>query len=133
MELGTVTWFNDAKGYGFVRNDRDNNDYYVHCSQIVSNGFKTLQSGQRVKFEIKPDNKGNRGCYSVEEVDPQEEDLLKDKTTALSGLIKEILSALKCSVPQPDINNDCCGVTITCWHCQKRKEFEARVKTIMER
>ncbi len=57
MEQGTVKWFNDAKGYGFITRD-SGGDVFVHHSAIKSNGFRSLQEGQRVEFEVTKGPKG---------------------------------------------------------------------------
>ncbi len=54
---GTVKWFNDAKGYGFLTSD-DGQDVFVHFSAIQEEGFKTLAEGQRVEFEVVQGQKG---------------------------------------------------------------------------
>ena len=54
---GTVKWFNEAKGYGFITAD-SGNDGFVHYSAIQQDGFKTLAEGQRVSFEIVQGSKG---------------------------------------------------------------------------
>ena len=51
MKTGTVKWFDSAKGFGFISSD-EGKDVFVHFSAIVSNGFKTLEEGQKVTFEI---------------------------------------------------------------------------------
>ncbi|HNZ83176.1 MAG TPA: cold-shock protein [Sedimentibacter sp.] len=51
MKTGTVKWFDSAKGFGFITSD-EGNDVFVHFSAILSNGFKTLEEGQKVKFEV---------------------------------------------------------------------------------
>jgi len=56
-ELGTVKWFNEAKGYGFIKRDGAD-DVFVHFSAIQSSGFKTLQEGQRVEFSVEQGRKG---------------------------------------------------------------------------
>ena len=57
MEQGTVKWFNDAKGYGFI--SRGNGaDFFVHFSAIQSNCFRSLQEGQQVQFDVTQGNKG---------------------------------------------------------------------------
>ena len=57
QETGTVKWFNDAKGYGFiVRND--GNDVFVHYSVIEAEGHRTLMEGQKVQFTVQEGNKG---------------------------------------------------------------------------
>lgn len=54
---GTVKWFNDAKGYGFISGD-SGEDLFVHYSGIVADGFKTLKEGQRISCEITAGDKG---------------------------------------------------------------------------
>jgi len=51
MAQGKVKWFNDAKGFGFITPDDKGPDLFVHHTAIQSNGFRTLQEGQRVSFE----------------------------------------------------------------------------------
>ena len=54
---GTVKWFNGKKGYGFITGD-EGGDYFVHFSGINVNGFKTLEEGQKVSFEVEQGQKG---------------------------------------------------------------------------
>lgn len=51
MKTGTVKWFDSAKGFGFITSD-EGNDVFVHFSAILSEGFKTLEEGQKVSFEV---------------------------------------------------------------------------------
>ena len=55
---GTVKWFNDSKGFGFLTRDDGEKDVFVHHSAIQGEGFKTLSEGQRVKFEVVQGQKG---------------------------------------------------------------------------
>jgi CspA family cold shock protein len=57
MEQGTVKWFNDAKGFGFLSRD-NGEDVFVHHTAIQSNGFRSLQEGQRVQFNVTKGPKG---------------------------------------------------------------------------
>ena len=55
---GTVKWFNEQKGFGFISNDEGGADVFVHFSSIMADGFKTLKEGQKVTFEIEEDPHG---------------------------------------------------------------------------
>ncbi|MCL2669888.1 MAG: cold-shock protein [Syntrophaceae bacterium] len=57
MSEGTVKWFNEQKGFGFIQQD-GGGDLFVHFSAIQANGFKTLLEGQRVSFEVTQGQKG---------------------------------------------------------------------------
>ena len=57
---GTVKWSSKEKGYGFITRDDNQGDVFVHFSAIQQRGFKTLQEGQKVEFEVEQDEKGPR-------------------------------------------------------------------------
>ncbi len=58
MNVGTVKWFNDAKGFGFIRPEDGGDDVFVHFSVIEGDGFRTLKEGQTVKYEFERGPKG---------------------------------------------------------------------------
>ena len=58
MATGTVKWFNDSKGYGFITPDEGSKDLFVHFSNIAGDGFKSLSEGSRVEFEPRVGQKG---------------------------------------------------------------------------
>ena len=58
MATGSVKWFNDAKGYGFIQPDSGGKDLFVHHSSILGTGFKTLAEGAKVEFEERAGQKG---------------------------------------------------------------------------
>lgn len=68
MEQGIVKWFNDAKGFGFITRDTNNEDIFVHFSAINANGFRSLREAQRVQFEV---TRGPKGLQA-ENVQPVE-------------------------------------------------------------
>ncbi len=64
METGTVKWFNAEKGYGFITGE-DGNDVFVHFSAIQEEGFKTLEEGQSVSFDIEEGQRGPQATNVV--------------------------------------------------------------------
>ena len=60
MATGTVKWFNDAKGFGFITSDAGGEDLFAHFSAIQANGFKTLKEGQKVTFDVTTGPKGKQ-------------------------------------------------------------------------
>jgi CspA family cold shock protein len=62
MATGTVKWFNDAKGFGFITPDEGGEDLFAHFSEIQAQGFKSLQEGQKVSFEVKMGPKGKQAA-----------------------------------------------------------------------
>lgn len=65
MSTGTVKWFNAEKGYGFIKNDDDSGDLFVHFSAIQTDGFKTLDEGQQVEFDAEADPKNSSKMRAV--------------------------------------------------------------------
>lgn len=66
MEQGTVKWFNDDKGYGFITRD-NGSDVFVHFSAIQGEGFKTLKEGQHVTFDVEDSDRGPQAANVVKD------------------------------------------------------------------
>ena len=66
MQKGTVKWFDAVKGYGFIAG-YDGKDVFVHQSNILMKGFRALEVGQRVSYQIEPTEKGNKAINVVVE------------------------------------------------------------------
>jgi cold shock protein len=62
MPTGSVKWFNNAKGYGFIVSDEAGEDLFAHYSAITMDGYKTLKAGQKVSFDI---TRGDKGLHAV--------------------------------------------------------------------
>ncbi|MFT4726872.1 MAG: CspA family cold shock protein [Granulosicoccus sp.] len=67
MATGTVKWFNEAKGFGFLAQENGGDDVFVHFSAIKSEGFKTLNEGQKVTFDVEDGAKGPQATSVVPE------------------------------------------------------------------
>ena len=65
MKQGTVKWFNESKGFGFIANDEGGDDVFVHFSGIIGSGFKTLTEGQKVTFDVEQDPKNSSKLRAV--------------------------------------------------------------------
>ena len=66
MATGTVKWFNDAKGYGFITPDGGGEDLFAHFSAINMSGFKTLKEGQKVSFEVTSGTGGKKQASNIQ-------------------------------------------------------------------
>ena len=73
MYHGTVKWFNETKGFGFISNDEGGDDVFVHFSAIVADGYKKLIEGQKVTFDTEPDPRGAKGVRAANVVAQAEE------------------------------------------------------------
>jgi CspA family cold shock protein len=60
MATGTVKWFNDTKGYGFIKQDDGGEDLFAHFSEIKADGFRSLAEGQKVSFDVTMGQKGKQ-------------------------------------------------------------------------
>ncbi|MBU3735556.1 MAG: cold-shock protein [Methylobacterium sp.] len=60
MATGTVKWFNDAKGFGFITPDEGGDDLFAHFSAIVASGYKSLKEGEKVTFDVTEGPKGKQ-------------------------------------------------------------------------
>jgi len=67
MATGSVKWFNESKGYGFISQDDGGSDVFVHFSAIQGSGFKTLAEGQKVTFDLQEGPKGPQAGNVVAE------------------------------------------------------------------
>lgn len=65
MATGTVKWFNDAKGFGFIAQDDGGPDVFVHFSAVQGSGFKSLAEGQKVTFDVQDGPKGPQASNVV--------------------------------------------------------------------
>ena len=65
MPQGTVNFFNDAKGFGFIAPDEGGNDAFVHVTALEASGLRTLSQNQRVEYDLAPDRRGRESATNV--------------------------------------------------------------------
>ena len=68
METGIVKWFNETKGYGFIKPDSGDQDVFVHISAVRNAGMQTLQENQRVQFEVEAGSNGKTSAINLKEL-----------------------------------------------------------------
>lgn len=83
MAVGTVKWFNNAKGYGFIVPEHGGDDLFVHYSSIEMEGYRTLKAGQDVSYEEHAGDKGSSAVRVRQKEDPASEEAVA--LTAASG------------------------------------------------
>jgi cold shock protein len=69
MPIGTVKFFNESKGYGFIAPDQGNQDAFVHISAVESSGMRTLRENQRVSYELEQDRRGKMAAVNLKPAD----------------------------------------------------------------
>lgn len=69
MINGTVKFFNESKGYGFIAPDGGGNDAFVHISAVENSGMRTLRENQRVTYELQPDRRGKMAAVNLKSAD----------------------------------------------------------------
>ena len=90
MSTGKVKWFNNAKGYGFIRPDAGGDDLFVHYSYINMEGYKSLKAGQSVSYDVREANKGLH-AVSIQSLDPVTDiniaaNAIDENSTPVSGM-----------------------------------------------
>ncbi len=89
-EQGTVRWFNNKKGYGFLQKKSDGKDIFVHFSAISMEGYKTLKAGDQVEFEVTDGEKGPQASsVVVVGSQPVESEKVEEKPAETSETIKK--------------------------------------------
>jgi CspA family cold shock protein len=69
MPIGTVKFFNDSKGYGFIQPDDGGKDAFVHISAVERSGFRSLRQDQRVSYELQEDQRGKTSAVNLKSAD----------------------------------------------------------------
>lgn len=88
MKTGTVKWFNNAKGYGFILADNSNEDLFAHYSTIQMDGYRTLKAGQAVKFETQAGDKGTH-AINIRAFDTTQNENISSEATSSEAVTSE--------------------------------------------
>ena len=72
MPIGTVKFFNDSKGYGFIQLDGGGNDAFVHVSAVERAGMRSLRENQRLSFDLEQDNRGKTSAVNLQSVESEQ-------------------------------------------------------------
>ena len=67
MAIGTVKFFNDSKGYGFIAPESGGNDAFVHISEVEKSGMRTLRENQRVSYDLQEDRRGKMAAVNIQD------------------------------------------------------------------
>ncbi|MEJ2669898.1 MAG: cold shock domain-containing protein [Gammaproteobacteria bacterium] len=99
MAKGTVKWFNNAKGYGFIIADEGGDDLFVHYSYVNMEGYRTLKAGQRVEYDTQEAPKGLHAVNIRTEMPSDQPDLTTDDTVQNTEASKNIVVEEKTHSP----------------------------------
>lgn len=69
MPIGTVKWFNPAKGYGFIEPEEGDTDTFVHVSAVTEAGLRSLEPGQKISYEVREEERGRRSAVDLKLID----------------------------------------------------------------
>lgn len=72
MPIGTVKFFNDSKGYGFIQQDGGGSDAFVHVSAVEGAGMRSLRENQRLSFDLEQDNRGKTSAVNLQSVESEQ-------------------------------------------------------------
>jgi cold shock protein len=84
MPIGTVKFFNDSKGYGFIQPDQGNSDAFVHITALERAGMRTLQQNQRISYDLEQDQRGKMSAVNLKTVDDAAEPAAAEPTATTS-------------------------------------------------
>ena len=82
MTTGTVKFFNESKGYGFIAPDGGGNDAFVHISAVENSGLRTLRENQRVSYELQQDRRGKMAAVNLKDASDSAQDQEQDQPEA---------------------------------------------------
>ena len=82
MTTGTVKFFNESKGYGFIAPDGGGNDAFVHISAVENSGMRTLRENQRVSYELQEDRRGKMAAVNLKAADDAAQDQQSEQPEA---------------------------------------------------